>query len=33
MSKQINDKFKPTILIVDDVSANRFALRQLLKAI
>jgi len=26
-------KFKPVILIVDDVSANRFALRQLLKTI
>jgi len=33
MSKIVDDKFKPTLLIVDDVAANRFALRQLLKAI
>lgn len=33
MSKEVIEKYKPSILIVDDVSANRFALRQLLKAI
>ncbi len=33
MSKRVIGKFKPAILIVDDVSANRFALRQLLKTI
>ena len=33
MGKRIIEKFKPSILIVDDVSANRFALRQLLKSI
>ena len=33
MGKSTLEKFKPSILIVDDVSANRFALRQLLKSI
>jgi len=33
MGKRTIEKFKPSILIVDDVSANRFALRQLLKSI
>jgi len=33
MSKTVIEKFRPTILIVDDVSANRFALKQLLKSI
>jgi len=33
MGKSTIDQFRPSILIVDDVSANRFALRQLLKSI
>ena len=33
MGKRNINNFKPTILIVDDIAANRFALRQLLKAI
>jgi diguanylate cyclase (GGDEF)-like protein len=32
MGKGVIEKFKPAILIVDDISANRFALRQLLKS-
>jgi len=33
MSKRVIEQFRPTILIVDDVSANRFSLKQLLKSI
>jgi len=32
MGKRVTEKFKPAILIVDDIAANRFALRQLLKS-
>jgi len=32
MGKRVIEKFRPAILIVDDISANRFALRQLLKS-
>jgi CheY-like chemotaxis protein len=33
MGKGTIEQFRPSILIVDDVSANRFTLRQLLKSI